>query len=134
MDSILGYARKFLTTIRIFIAGLDVSTRKSILEILHQVHLHRSPRIILGNRLQDGIPDWASHVAFVEPSTNSGSSSWTVRTGRAGEVRDRISQYQAEASAFSSAAVSQPVIKNDGDVLVELKDVNVSYQDRKSVV
>jgi hypothetical protein len=34
-------------------------------------------------------------------------------------------------SALSSATVSQPVIRSDGDVLVELKDVNVSYHERK---
>jgi len=46
-------------------------------------------------------------------------------------MKDGIARYQAEVSAFSSAAVSQPVIKSDGDVLVELKDVNVSYHERK---
>lgn len=81
--------------------------------------------------MQDGIPDWASHVAFVEPPTNSSSSSWAVLTGRADEMRDRIARYQAEVSALTSSAVSQPVVRNDGDILVELKDVNVSYYERK---
>jgi hypothetical protein len=113
------------------IAGLDVSTRKSILEILHEVHSHRSPRIVLGNRLQDGIPDWVSHVAFIEPSADSRSSSWVVRTGKADEMKERIARYQAEMSVSSSAAVAQPSIRHDGEVLVELKDVNVSYHERK---
>jgi len=81
--------------------------------------------------LQDGIPDWVSHVAFVEPSTNSSSSSWAVRTGRADEMKDRIARYQAEVSVSSSTAVSQSLIRSDGEVLVELKDVNVNYHERK---
>ncbi|KAF9650289.1 P-loop containing nucleoside triphosphate hydrolase protein [Thelephora ganbajun] len=113
------------------LTGLDASTRKSILEILYEVNSRRSPRIILGNRLQDGIPDWASHVAFVEPSTNSSSSSWVVRTGKADEMKDRIARYQEGVSTSSSAGISQPPIKKDGEVLVELKDVNVSYHERK---
>ena len=46
-------------------------------------------------------------------------------------MRDRIARYQAEVSALTSSAVSQPVVRNDGDILVELKDVNVSYYERK---
>ena len=68
-------------------------------------------------------------MAFVAPSTNSNSSSWVVRTGKADEMKDRIARYQ-EASPFS-AAVSQPLIESGGEVLVELKDVNVSYHERK---
>lgn len=44
-------------------------------------------------------------------------------------MKDRIARYQ-EASPFS-AAVSQPLIESGGEVLVELKDVNVSYHERK---
>lgn len=132
MKSIPTDARNLLT--QPFIAGLDVSTRKSILEILHKVHSHRSPRIILGNRLQDGIPDWISHVAFVEPSANSSSSIWTVRTGEADEMKGVIARYRAEVSASSSMPVSQPPVRNDGDVLVELKGVSVSYHERKASI
>ena len=46
-------------------------------------------------------------------------------------MRDRIARYQAEVSALSSAAVSQPITRSDGDILVELKEVNVSYHERK---
>ena len=84
--------------------------------------------------MQDGIPDWVSHVAFVEPPTNSNSSIWTVRTGRADEMKDAIGRYQAEVSASSSMPVSQSLIRNDGEVLVQLKDVNVSYHERKASV
>ena len=44
-------------------------------------------------------------------------------------MKDRIARYQ-EASHFSSMAVSQPQI-GSGEVLVELKDVSVSYHERK---
>jgi ABC-type molybdenum transport system ATPase subunit/photorepair protein PhrA len=45
-------------------------------------------------------------------------------------MKDRIARYQAEVSA-SPAAVSQSQTRCDGEVLVELKDVNVSYHERK---
>ena len=128
MEPIPRQALSLLTTVSI--AGLDALTRKSILETLDKVSSHRSPRIILGNRLQDGIPDWISHVAFVEPPTNSSSSSWVVRTGKADGMKDRIARFQ-EVSTFPPAVTSQPRIRSDGEVLVELNDVNVSYHGRK---
>ena len=70
-------------------------------------------------------------MAFVEPSANPSSSSWIVRTGKADEIKNRIARYQEEMSASSSVAVSQPLIRSDGEVLVELNDVNVSYHERK---
>ena len=45
-------------------------------------------------------------------------------------MRDRITRYQAGVSA-SPAAISPNETKSDGEVLVELKDVNVSYHERK---
>ena len=81
--------------------------------------------------MQDGIPDWASHIAFVEPSTDPSSSSWVVRTGKAGEMKDRIARYQEGVSAPSSVAILRPPVKGTGEALVELKDVNVSYHERR---
>ena len=45
-------------------------------------------------------------------------------------MKDRIARYQ-EGSHFSSMGVSQPLIWSGGEVLVELKDVSVSYHERK---
>ena len=58
--------------------------------------------------MQDGITVWVSHVAFVELST--------------------------EVPTSSSMPVSQPLIRNDGEVLVQLKDVNASCYERKASV
>ena len=46
-------------------------------------------------------------------------------------MKDRIARYQEEASASASATISRSLIKDDGEVLVELNDVNVSYHERK---
>ena len=62
---------------------------------------------------------------------NTSSSSWVVRTGKVDEMKDRIARYQEEASASASATISRSLIKDDGEVLVELNDVNVSYHERK---
>jgi hypothetical protein len=45
-------------------------------------------------------------------------------------MKDRIARYQ-EGVALSSATISRPPVKTGGEVLVELKDVNVSYYERK---
>ena len=46
-------------------------------------------------------------------------------------MKDRIARYQEEVVALSSGTISWPLVKSDGEVLVELKDVNVSYHERK---
>lgn len=79
--------------------------------------------------MQDGIPDWASHVAFVEPSTDP--SSWVIRTGKADEMKDRIAQYQRGVTGLSSVTTSRLLAKSNGEILVKLKDVNVRYHERK---
>jgi len=45
-------------------------------------------------------------------------------------MKDIIARYQ-EVSHSSSVAVSQPPIGSGNEVLVELKDVSVSYHERK---
>jgi len=45
-------------------------------------------------------------------------------------MKDRIARCQ-EVSNFSSMAVSQPQIGSGNEILVELKDVSVSYHERK---
>ena len=61
---------------------------------------------------------------------NSSSSSWVVRTGKADEMKDRIARYK-EVVASSSATISRPPIRNDGEAIVELNEVSVSYHERK---
>jgi ABC-type uncharacterized transport system ATPase subunit len=108
------------------LAGLDASTRTSILELLREVHENRSPRLILGSRLQDGVPDWISHVAFVE-SVRPGDP-WTVQTGTRTDMLKVIEKYLPSAS--SSLSMSKPPVRKDGAVLVDLKNVQVSYHGR----
>lgn len=109
-----------------FSAGLDASTRKSILELLNEVHAHRTPRIILGSRLQDGVPDWISHVAFVEAS--GPGEPWSVKTGTRGEMLQVMEKHLPSASTKS---VTKPKAREDGAILVDMKCVRVSYRGRE---
>ncbi|KAG2050943.1 hypothetical protein BDR06DRAFT_625528 [Suillus hirtellus] len=40
------------------LTGLDVNTRPILLNVLRSLHESRSPRIIVGLRIQDPVPDW----------------------------------------------------------------------------
>lgn len=108
-------------------AGLDVSTRKSILELLNEVHAHRSPRIILGSRLQDGVPEWISHVAFVE--AGGPGEPWSVKTGTRSEMLQAMEKYLPSSSSTTSATKLEA--RDDGDILVDMKRVRVSYHGRE---
>lgn len=46
-------------------------------------------------------------------------------------MKDMIARYQQKATASSFVTTSQPPVKTDGEILVELKGVNVSYHERK---
>jgi hypothetical protein len=109
------------------LAGLDITTRSSILELLHEVHAHRSPRIVLGSRLQDGFPEWISHVAFVE--AGSPGESWSVRTGTRKEIIPLMEKYLPSDS--SSTTVAKPKHLRNETVLVEMNKVRVSYHGRE---
>jgi hypothetical protein len=108
------------------LAGLDAFTRSSILELLHEVHVNRSPRLILGSRIQDGVPEWISNVAFVE-SARPGEP-WSVRTGTRGEILEVMEKYLRSAS--SSTSIAKPQVREDGKILVDIRNVCVSYHGR----
>jgi len=109
------------------LTGLDVNTRKSILELLHDVHVNRSPRIILGSRLQDGIPDWISHVAFVE--SDQPGEPWIVRTGTRTEILEVMKKYLPSSS--SSTSITNSKNREDGKTLVGMRNVCVNYHGRE---
>ncbi|KAG6815339.1 hypothetical protein H0H87_002800 [Tephrocybe sp. NHM501043] len=99
------------------LTGLDVQNRPTLLEVLHSLHRAKTPRVILGLRTQDPIPEWITHVAFVDGSR--------VIVGLKEEVVPQI----AHADAREAPAIVQRSEK-PGELVVDLKGVNVKYGPR----
>ncbi|EGO00556.1 hypothetical protein SERLA73DRAFT_104866 [Serpula lacrymans var. lacrymans S7.3] len=107
------------------LTGLDVNSRPTLLSVLHSLHVACKPRIIMGLRTQDPLPDWISHLAVVRDGI--------VITGKKDEVldleanrKDKIDEARSVGSTYT-----RQVQADDGKVVVDMKNVNVGYQDRK---
>ncbi|KAL0955582.1 hypothetical protein HGRIS_001819 [Hohenbuehelia grisea] len=101
------------------LTGLDVQTRPSLLSLLHRLHSERKPRIILGLRTQDEIPEWITHVALV----NDGS----VHTGSKDEVRIP----KARPKTSEKTGDGRPSSSHQtGKLVVDMNNVKVQYGDR----
>ncbi|KAG6331621.1 hypothetical protein ID866_7466 [Astraeus odoratus] len=108
------------------LTGLDVHNRPTLLSVLHSLHSSRKPRIIMGLRKQDPIPDWITHLALIKGGR--------LLTGEKGDILEQ----QAADAAQEKAA--QPFISThglpvtrgeDGKPVAILKNVNVAYGPRK---
>jgi hypothetical protein len=101
-------------------AGLDVQNRPTLLELLRSLHSVRNPRVIIGLRTQDPVPDWITHVAFVRGGT--------VTTGLKDEVLSTVTKDDmAKAKTTSRSSITTAP---QGKLLVEMKNVNVKYGPR----
>ncbi|KAI0034887.1 P-loop containing nucleoside triphosphate hydrolase protein, partial [Vararia minispora EC-137] len=105
------------------LTGLDVQMRPALLKLLQKLHVARAPRVIMGLRPQDPVPDWVSHVALVRDGE--------VQTG----FKEDILAEQAEnVLAYSVSPRSNrtpaPHTKQLRRALVDMGDVNVKYQTR----
>ncbi|TCD67779.1 hypothetical protein EIP91_011965 [Steccherinum ochraceum] len=105
------------------LTGLDVEHRASILDkfaALH--HAPEPPHIIMGYRLQDPLPEWTTHVALVQGNS-------VVQTGRKEDV---MASHTGSTHGWTpSAKLDAQVHKKAEEVLVEMDNMNVSYDDRK---
>jgi hypothetical protein len=97
---------------------LDVSTRDLLGALLHKLHLAHQPRFILGLRAQDPIPDWITHVARVE----SGRVFTEEKTATFVPTEIKHSQKRSIPDYRQG--------KKAGDVVVDMRNVRVSYSDR----
>jgi hypothetical protein len=102
-------------------AGLDVQNRPTLLELLHSLHAARNPRVIIGLRTQDPVPDWITHVAFVRGGK--------AITGPKEEVLSTVTHDDMEKSKASTGKAFVATAPQ-GKLLVEMKNVNVKYGPR----
>ncbi|KIK66246.1 hypothetical protein GYMLUDRAFT_38070 [Collybiopsis luxurians FD-317 M1] len=108
------------------LTGLDVKARPLLLRTLRDLHVKRSPRVIMGLRAQDALPDWIDHVAYVKGSK--------VVTGERESVLRKVESEsglggwagQPKKHGYEASSRSTQI----GDVLIDLKNVKVQYSER----
>ena len=92
-------------------------------EALAQLHLARSPRIILGLRQGEQVPDWVTHILDVRDGTAS-----------ARQLSESSNLSYLTTKVIEEKLPTTPVLPPQhkvGDVVVDMKDVNVTYGTRK---
>ncbi|KAF5354357.1 hypothetical protein D9758_010757 [Tetrapyrgos nigripes] len=104
------------------LTGLDVKARPKLLDVLRTLHQARSPRVMMGIRTQDAVPEWITHVAFVKNGR--------ISTGEKAQVLQAASEHSQpvlEVPPSSSPGKSTRA----GEVVADLKNVKVQYEQRK---
>ncbi|KAJ3854409.1 P-loop containing nucleoside triphosphate hydrolase protein [Lentinula lateritia] len=106
------------------LTGLDVKARPLLSSTLHDLHSKKAPRMILGLRAQDSLPDWVDHVAYVKGSTViAGEREYVL-----GSVERGLGGWHGEPKKNRVTENSRTQI---GRVLIDLKSIKVQYGDRK---
>jgi len=104
------------------LTGLDFKTRPTLLGLLHSVHASNNPRIIMGLRLQDPVPDWISHIALVQDGC--------VKTGQKTTILQELNDSRAKEASNSTSPVHNPGLEAKTKVFVDMQNVNVRYHER----
>ena len=99
-------------------AGLDVQSRPNLLDVLHSLHMSRQPRIIMGLRVQDPIPEWITHLAYVRQGS--------VITGE----KDCVLSVALAQTTISTPIMTPQTSSGTGAVVVDLENVKVQYSNR----
>ena len=90
--------------------------------MLRDVHATRRPRVVLGLRAQDPVPEWITHVADADAAP---LAAWT------GPKQAWRPAAAAPALPLLSAVAAPGAAAGQGEVLVDMKNVNVAYHERK---
>ncbi|KAG0946698.1 hypothetical protein G6F57_004512 [Rhizopus arrhizus] len=97
--------------------GLDVEHRQQILDVLGTLATQSSIPVVLVLRPQDEFPSWATHVIELQEM----AIHWE---GKPDEYQARRQQARKEREKKRVVRVD----RTDGEAVVEMKDVKVSYQ------
>jgi len=95
-----------------------------LVELLRTLHEAHKPRVIMGLRLQDPLPEWVSHVALVlRGRVQTGTKALVLK-----EVQSQ--QKQKEALDILSHIINGSTREELGETLVEMTGLNVQYGER----
>lgn len=102
-------------------AGLDIVQRPLLAELLGKLQRNQDPRIVLALRPQDPLPEWVTHVAFVEDQNFNSIK------------REHYTPHQFPKPQHESTTKA-PRLSHHTDTneeLLSLKGVRVQYGNRK---
>lgn len=99
--------------------GLDISSRKTLSTLLSALAQTASPRILLALREQDHIPSFVTHVLHID-STNE-----ILHNGK--KSSSSVVPESAPPDDVLSEIKSRNIKKSTKPILVDMKDVNISY-------
>jgi ABC-type multidrug transport system fused ATPase/permease subunit len=119
-------------------AGLDVNVRTVVSTLLRDLHQAQAPRVLLGLRAQDPIPEWITHVLDAdapgipaegshskEPGLWLGSrSAWEAKRETFGGRPSKSTTTQLGTNEANQA------VDNPAEALAGLQNIRVSYGDR----
>ncbi|KAK7050945.1 hypothetical protein VNI00_005057 [Paramarasmius palmivorus] len=109
------------------LTGLDVKMRPRLLSLLHGLHTSASPRILLGLRTHDDVPEWVTNVALVGGRRVVTGSRDEYLSGTLAEGKHEL--FGTGFGAGSTKATIQE--KRVGEVIVDMKNVRLEYSSRK---
>ncbi|KAG9006163.1 hypothetical protein FRB94_012250 [Tulasnella sp. JGI-2019a] len=110
------------------LTGLDVRNRPLLLNILNELDAAHRPRIILGLRKHDAVPDWITHVLVAQHDS--------VLAGTKDEMKEHLTQNTTEGTAQGSVQGRAPGTtpkrpRTSGKALVDMRKLKVAYADRQ---
>ncbi|KAG8872890.1 hypothetical protein FRB98_009308 [Tulasnella sp. 332] len=110
------------------LTGLDVRNRPLLLRIISELHAARRPRIVLGLRKQDAIPDWVTHILLAQRES--------FVAGTKEEMKEHLVQNNGESPSIKhengqSGSVMSIRPRTPAKALVEMQKLCVTYADRK---
>jgi ABC-type molybdenum transport system ATPase subunit/photorepair protein PhrA len=128
--------------------GLDPPTLSSISSLLHRLAEKSDPRVILALRPQDPIPDWTTHVIYLNSDNSIARQGLKETVFEDMNSTKKLSIGQKRSKRKSSALLgakseskspkesiedsTEPTSSSDGDeALVEMEGVEVKYGDKQ---
>lgn len=90
--------------------GLDPPTLTSLSTLLHKLTQTSSPRLVLALRPQDHLPDWITHLVFLN------SNLQIAYQGPKGSVSDRLVTSKPRYNK-----INQGFLRNEGNLKTEVK-------------
>lgn len=106
-----------------FPAGLDISHRPRLLSLLKSFHQNSQPHIIMALRAQDPIPDWITHLLFIQSQNR-------IISGAKQHVFPELVSMTTNLNQKSMPTSPTLPKQAPGNILVDLQNVNVKYHDR----
>lgn len=105
------------------LTGLDLNNRPTLLSVLESLHNARKPRIVMGLRKQDPIPDWITHLALIKDDR--------IITGEKGDILDQQAAHEGASRDIIPSHGGPRIREGGGKPVAILKNVNVTYSTRK---